>query len=77
MEPYLLTAYGDVIRAYDLSSGDQFNPDILREIDGHWYDVTALRVWLRVDENGRVDVWVISASLDGTVRKWKFTGTSL
>ena len=75
MEPYLLAAYGDVIRAYDLSSGDPLDPDIVGEIDGHWFLVTALRVWLRKDGNGRIEVWVISASLDGTIRKWRFTGT--
>ncbi|TFK54822.1 WD40 repeat-like protein [Heliocybe sulcata] len=72
-EPYLITGAGDVIRVYDISSPDE--PELLNEIDAHWHDVTALRLWLRktVGEDGvsRVEPWVISASLDGTLRKWR------
>ena len=76
-ESYVLTAYGDVIRLYDLSSGEVSSPDVVGEVDGHWYDVTGLRAWLRSTEDGRgtrVEVWIVSASLDGTIRKWRFSG---
>jgi len=72
-EPYLITGAGDVIRVYDVSSPDE--PELLNEIDAHWHDVTALRLWIRktVGEDGitRVEPWVVSASLDGTLRKWR------
>ncbi|KAI0818722.1 WD40 repeat-like protein [Irpex lacteus] len=77
-EPYLLTGSGDVIRAYDVSSPDA--PELLGEMDAHWHDVTALRLWMRktkVDgDEGKVKVepWIVSASLDGTLRKWKLLG---
>lgn len=80
-EPYLLTGSGDVIRAYDVSSPDA--PELLGEMDAHWHDVTALRLWMRktkVDgDEGKVMVepWIVSASLDGTLRKWKLLGKSI
>lgn len=72
-EPYLITGAGDVIRVYDVSSPEE--PELLNVIDAHWHDVTALRLWVRktVGEDGvtRVEPWVVSASLDGTLRKWR------
>ena len=44
-EPYLLTAAGEVIRVYDVSTPAE--PELLSETDGHWHDVTALRLWIR------------------------------
>jgi hypothetical protein len=50
----------------------------MSEIDAHWHEVTALRLWLRKwkgkDGLIRVEPWVVSASLDGTIRKWKLSG---
>lgn len=75
-EPYLLTGAGDVIRAYDVSSPE--DPDLITEVDAHWHDVTALRLWIRksVAEDGKTrrEPWIISTSLDGTIRKWKLSG---
>ena len=80
-EPYLLTGSGDVIRAYDVSSPD--SPELLGEVDAHWHDVTALRLWMRKTkiEDGNVgeakvkfEPWIVSASIDGTVRKWPLKG---
>jgi WD40 repeat protein len=75
-EPYLLTGAGDVIRVYDVSSLDE--PELLGEVDAHWHDVTALRLWMKkwVGEDGkvRVEPWIVSGSLDGTLRKWRLTG---
>ncbi|KAI0670521.1 WD40-repeat-containing domain protein [Trametes maxima] len=74
-EPYLLTGAGDVIRVFDVSSPEA--PELLAEVDAHWHDVTALRLWMRRSavegEPGkvRVEPWVVSASLDGTIRRWR------
>jgi len=74
-EPYVLTGSGDVIRTYDVSTPEE--PELLGEVDAHWHDVTALRLWMRrsVGEDGktRVEPWVVSASLDGTIRKWRLS----
>ncbi|KAI0374744.1 WD40 repeat-like protein [Pilatotrama ljubarskyi] len=76
-EPYLLTGAGDVIRAFDVSSPEE--PELLAEVDAHWHDVTALRLWMRRSavegEKGRVMVepWIVSASLDGTIRRWRLS----
>ncbi|OJA18508.1 hypothetical protein AZE42_08721 [Rhizopogon vesiculosus] len=74
-EPYIVTAYGDVIRLYDVSTPSE--PEVLGEIDAHWHDVTALRVWVRKsrtdDGRTRVEPWIVSASLDGTIRRWRFS----
>lgn len=41
-------------------------------MDEHFHEVNLLRVWLRLAENGLdFETWIVSASLDGTVRKWK------
>jgi WD40 repeat protein len=71
--PYLLAGCGDCIRVYDISSLDEV--EFIREIEGHWHDVTHLRTWIQGSEDGaRRDVWVVSGSLDGTLRKWKLSG---
>jgi len=81
-EPYLLTGSGDVIRTYNISSPEE--PELLSEIDSHWHDVTALRFWMRktsVQDGGdsgtkkvTVEPWIVSTSLDGTIRKWRLSG---
>ncbi|KAJ7756862.1 WD40-repeat-containing domain protein [Mycena maculata] len=72
-EPYLITGAGDVIRIYDVSSVQE--PELVNEVDAHWHDVTALHLWVRqtvgADGKTRVEPWVISTSLDGTIRKWR------
>jgi len=77
-EPYVVTAYGDVIRLCDVSTPSE--PEVLGEIDAHWHDVTALRLWVcksRTDDGRtRIEPWIISASLDGTIRRWRFSGKS-
>lgn len=73
--PYLLAGSGDCIRVYDISELDEV--DFVREIEGHWHDVTHLRVWNQGSGDGaRRDVWVVSGSLDGTLRRWKLLGTN-
>ena len=70
--PYLLAGSGDSIRVYDISSLDE--AELIREVEGHWHDVTHLRTWLQESADGREDVWIISGSLDSTLRKWKLSG---
>lgn len=75
-EPYLITGAGDVIRTYDISSLDS-PPELLSTIDAHWHDVTLLKLWMRVTEEGKIkrtEPWIVSASLDGTLRKWRLAG---
>ncbi|KAI0282189.1 WD40-repeat-containing domain protein [Russula aff. rugulosa BPL654] len=70
--PYLLAGSGDCIHVYDISSLDEV--ELLREIEGHWHDVTHLRTWIQGSGDGaRRDVWVVSGSLDGTLRRWKLS----
>ncbi|KAJ7929275.1 WD40-repeat-containing domain protein [Mycena leptocephala] len=72
-EPYLITGAGDVIRVYDVSSLQE--PELINEVDAHWHDVTGLHLWIRqtvgADSKTRVEPWVVSISLDGTIRKWR------
>ncbi|KAF5358044.1 hypothetical protein D9756_001725 [Leucocoprinus leucothites] len=72
-EPYLITGSEDMIRVYDLSTFDE--PELIRVVDAHWHDVLALRLWIRksTGDDGitRVEPWVVSSSLDGTIRKWR------
>ncbi|KAH7926290.1 WD40 repeat-like protein [Leucogyrophana mollusca] len=74
-EPYLITGFGDVIRVYDVASITE--PEILGEIDAHWHDVTALRLWTRTskgeDGRTRIEPWIVSTSLDSTIRKWRLS----
>lgn len=50
----------------------------MSEADAHWHDVTALRLWVRKtkgeDGRMRVEPWIVSTSLDGTVRRWRLAG---
>ncbi|KXN90506.1 hypothetical protein AN958_04178 [Leucoagaricus sp. SymC.cos] len=72
-EPYLITGSEDKIRVYDLSTFDE--PELVREMDAHWHDVLSLRLWTRksVGDDGltRAEPWIVSTSLDGTIRKWR------
>ncbi|KAL1746961.1 WD40-repeat-containing domain protein [Schizophyllum fasciatum] len=74
-EPYLFTAAEDVIRVYDVSTPNE--PELINQVDAHWHNVTLLRLWIRrtVGEDGqaRVEPWLVSASLDKTLRKWRLS----
>jgi WD40 repeat protein len=73
--PYLIAGSGDSIRVYDISSLDE--AELIKEVEGHWHDVTHLRTWLKESADGtRKDVWIVSGSLDDTLRKWKLSGAS-
>ena len=75
-EPYLLTAAGDVLRIYDISTLDE--PEYIGEVDAHWHDIIAVRLWMRNfvggDGKPRIEPWIITTSLDRTIRKWKLAG---
>jgi WD40 repeat protein len=83
--PYLLTAAGDVVRVYSLPDPDPDTGDLavkadevelMGEVDAHYHDVTAICVWSRVREDGQEkEEWIVSGSLDGTIRKWKLSGS--
>jgi len=82
-EPYLITGSGDILRVYDVSSPKE--PELVNEIEAHWHDVTAIRLWIRGStieaEDGTkktsVEPWVVSTSLDETVRRWRLGGMLL
>lgn len=65
------------MRIYDVASPDE--PEFIGQVDAHWHDVTAIRLWMRkfAGEDGktRVEPWIISTSLDGTIRRWRLSGT--
>jgi len=72
-EPYLIIGSEDVIKTYDISSLDS-PAELLSTVDAHWHDVTILKLWLRLSEEGnvkKIEPWIVSGSLDGTLRKWK------
>ena len=71
---HLITACGDTLRVYDASASLD-TPELLNEIDAHAHDVTGLRVWLKVTPDGP-EIWIVSASLDGTIRRWQLQGLS-
>jgi len=75
-EPYLLTAAGDILRTFDVSSLAE--PEMMSEIDGHWYDITAIRLWIRKqNDKARIEPWIVTTGLDRTIRKWRLEGQSL
>ena len=43
-------------------------------IEGHWADVVDLDVWVKEVEGGKKEAWVVSASLDETLRRWSMQG---
>lgn len=72
---YLVVAVGDLLRVYSydpLSAQDP--PELLCELEAHSHDITSLDVWVRTCNNGRAELWVLSASLDGTLRRWSLHG---
>lgn len=86
--PLLLTGSVDEdIRVYDISeilenavtlhtSGEcAATAKEVATVKGHFGEVTSLRAWVKDGENGR-EPWVVSASLDGTLRRWSMKGRS-
>ncbi|GJJ12276.1 hypothetical protein Clacol_006517 [Clathrus columnatus] len=75
-EDYIVAGAGDSIRiySYDPSSAED-PPELLREIEAHWHDITSLAVWVRTSNLNQVELWVLSASLDSTLRRWNINET--
>lgn len=44
-------------------------PTLVRTLEGHWHEVTYLGTWTRKDGT----LWLVSAALDGTVRRWPWS----
>ncbi|KAF9507608.1 hypothetical protein BS47DRAFT_1398465 [Hydnum rufescens UP504] len=77
-QPYLLTGTGDVITVWDVSSFGERNAEVekVAEVDAHSHDVTALCPWVRSFPEAperKKEAWIVSASLDGTIRRWKLS----
>ncbi|ESK88317.1 wd repeat protein [Moniliophthora roreri MCA 2997] len=74
-ESYLITGAGDVLRVYDMSSLAE--PELMNEFDAHWHDITSIRLWVRKSESGgriTIEPWIVTTSLDATIRKWRLQG---
>jgi hypothetical protein len=72
-EPILAVGSGDAISSFDVSSIDE--PEAKGFVDGHWHDITALRLWVkRAKSPSGFEPMVISAGLDGTARRWTLKG---
>ena len=81
---YLVTGAGEVLNTYDISTIDERDgkAELLSITDVHSHDVTALGWWVRdveVLKEGqpsliRREPWIVSGSLDGTLRRWRLAG---
>ncbi|GHJ84326.1 hypothetical protein NliqN6_0728 [Naganishia liquefaciens] len=75
--PLLLTGSVDEdIRVYDVSDilenasrGDDASAKEIANVKGHFGEVSSLKCWIKEGEGGK-EPWVVSASLDGTLRRW-------
>lgn len=48
-------------------------PGLIATIDAHSHEVTDLHAYLRLNaESGKKEAWILSASVDGTLRRWKW-----
>jgi len=79
--PYLITGAGEVLSTYDISTIDERDgtPELLSIKDVHWHDITALGWWIKdveVSKAIRREPWIVSGSLDGTLRRWRLAGMS-
>lgn len=45
----------------------------MREIEGHSHDIIEIGSYLKQVEAGKKEVWILTASLDGTLRRWKWS----
>lgn len=74
--PYIVTGCEDEnIRVWDANNLDS-KPKPLSIVEGHCGEVSALDVWIK-DEDGKKAVNIVSASLDGTLRRWTIQGVFL
>lgn len=72
--PYIITGSDDEdLRVWDISTITDAKAKPLSVVPGHCGDVSALATWVK-EENGKKVVSVVSASLDGTLRRWTMSG---
>lgn len=72
----MLTGSSDEeIRVWDVTNFEDASGDakLVVTVEGHFGEVGALRVWVR-DQDGRKSGWVVSAGLDGFLRRWAMDG---
>ncbi|TFL06884.1 WD40-repeat-containing domain protein, partial [Pterulicium gracile] len=80
--PYILSSSGDTLYLYELSfpqtSGDNSaipEAELIQTFDDvHWHEITAVKLWMKKEEVRRNVVlvpWIVTTSLDGTIRRWK------
>lgn len=49
-------------------------PGCVREVEGHTNDVVSLSTYVLENElDGKKEIWILSAGLDGTLRRWNWT----
>lgn len=73
-QPYIVTGSEDEhIRIWDASTLENVNKSPLSVVEAHCGEVTAFGLWERKD-NGQREIMVLSASLDGTLRRWSMQG---
>jgi WD40 repeat protein len=46
-------------------------PGMVQDVEGHSHDVIDLGVFMK-DVDGKREAWILSASVDGTLRRWKW-----
>ena len=72
-EPLLIVGTGEEIMSFDVSELDR--PEHKGSVDAHWHDITALRLWVKKSNTpSGYEPIIVSASLDGTVRRWTLKG---
>ncbi len=72
--PYILTGSEDEdIRVWDAAAVGEAGVPPVAVVPGHCGEVSALATWIR-ETDGNKEVSVVSASLDGTLRRWTMTG---
>lgn len=45
---------------------------LVRQVEGHSHDVIELGVYTQIGSQGKLEAWILSASVDGTLRRWKW-----
>lgn len=72
--PYILTgAEDEEVRIWDAANLQATKNQPISIVSGHCGEVTAIVPWLKA-ENGKSIPHVVTAGLDGTVRRWTIQG---
>jgi hypothetical protein len=81
---YLITGTGDNLYTWDIASfalGED-KADLLSDLECHADDITSISIWEELGtanepQLGKLETWVVTGSLDGTIRRWRLTGKVL